>query len=111
MMVDTGTMANQSIRVMQYIYLYLLAHLLFSGLSSSVIHGSQLTVSSVSWPVTTGHFGHPVFCGHRTFLLYRLEKRDMLFSGDLESRAVQLVMKVVHFQEILLWVEVGPHET
>jgi len=57
MIVDTRTMANQSIRVVKYIYLCLLAHLLFSGLSSSVIHRSQLTVSSVSWPVTTGQFG------------------------------------------------------
>lgn len=38
-------------------------------------------------------------------------ERGMLFSGDLESRAVHLVMKVGHFREILLWVEVGLHET
>ena len=50
---------------------------------SSVIHRSQLTISSVSWPVTTGHFGHPVFCGHKTFLLYCLRQTisRMVYKG------------------------------
>ena len=38
-------------------------------------------------------------------------KRGMLFSGDLVSRAAHLAVKVEHFCETLLWVEVGPHET
>jgi len=40
-----------------------------------------------------------------------VEKRGMLFLGDLASRAVHLAAKVRHFCETLLWVEVGPHET
>jgi len=35
----------------------------------------------------------------------------MLFSGDLASRVAHLAAKVGHFCEILLWVEVRPHET
>ena len=38
-------------------------------------------------------------------------KRCMLFSGNLESRAVHLVMKVGHFLEVLLCEEEGPRET
>ena len=38
-------------------------------------------------------------------------KRGMLFSGNLESRAAHLAMKVGHVWETLLWVDVGPQET
>jgi len=38
-------------------------------------------------PVTTGHFSHLVFCGHRTFLLYCLNSRPARSRGKLYGYA------------------------
>ena len=76
------------------IFQHLSADLLLTDLSSPVFYRSLLTISLVSWPVTTSYFGHPGYCFHRTNLLYCLKHGQGVWGFTLREVMKWILMKL-----------------